>query len=349
MSTENKIITEEKICKYSPGMLCLLWNLFAMIAFCVTFVLSIIILDGGGNDTMGILLLIASILYVCVIGPIFFCGLKILSPNEALVLTLFGKYVGTLKGAGFYQVNPFCVAVNPASESANYSSQIGAPEKPVKVVTSTELALGVSAVPKKKKISLKAMTLNNDMQKINDQLGNPIMIGIVVIWKVTNTAMAVFNVDNFKEFLSIQCDAALRNIVRLYPYDVGNCEANEGADEKSLRGSSDEVALRLKNEIQEKVKIAGLEITEARITNLSYAPEIASAMLQRQQASAVVDARHMIVDGAVGMVEMALARLNDANIVNLDEERKAAMVSNLLVVLCGNRDAQPIVNSGSLY
>ena len=188
------------------------------------------------------------------------------------------------------------------------------------------------------------MTLNNDKQKINDQLGNPIIIGIVVIWRVVNTAKAVFNVDNYTEYLSIQCDSALRNIVRLYPYDVSN-EDNE----KSLRGSSQEVADKLKIEIQSKVEIAGLEILEARITNLAYAPEIAAVMLQRQQASAIIDARQMIVEGAVGMVEMALSKLNENDIVHLDEERKAAMVSNLLVVLCGNRDAQPIINSGSLY
>jgi len=188
------------------------------------------------------------------------------------------------------------------------------------------------------------MTLNNDKQKINDQLGNPIIIGIVVIWRVINTAKAVFNVDNYKEFLSIQCDSALRNIIRLYPYD------NPGKDnEESLRGSSLEVAEKLRNEIQSKVDVAGLEIIEARITHLSYSEEIAAAMLQRQQASAIIDARKLIVEGAVGMVEMALARLSEHETVHLDEERKASMVSNLLVVLCGNRDAQPVVNSGSLY
>jgi regulator of protease activity HflC (stomatin/prohibitin superfamily) len=188
------------------------------------------------------------------------------------------------------------------------------------------------------------MTLNNSLQKINDQLGNPIIIGIVVIWRVVNTAMAVFNVDNFKEFLSIQCDSALRNIVRLYPYDVSGDD-----EEKTLRSSSQEIAEKLKAEIQAKTALAGLEIVEARITHLAYAPEIAAAMLQRQQASAVIDARQMIVEGAVGMVEMALEKLSKREIVHLDEERKAAMVSNLLVVLCGNRDAQPVVNSGSLY
>jgi regulator of protease activity HflC (stomatin/prohibitin superfamily) len=196
----------------------------------------------------------------------------------------------------------------------------------------------------KKTISLKAMTLNNNKQKVNDELGNPVEIGIVVIWRVINTAKAVFGVDNYKAYLSIQCDSALRNIARLYPYDVA-----AGGEEKTLRGSSQEVADRLKEEIQSRVEVAGIAIMEARITHLAYAPEIAAAMLQRQQASAIIDARKMIVEGAVSMVEMALDKLNEKDIVKLDEERKAAMVSNLLVVLCGNKDAQPIVNSGSLY
>ncbi len=202
------------------------------------------------------------------------------------------------------------------------------------------------------KISLKIMTLNNNRQKINDCLGNPVEIGIAVTWRVVDTAKAVFNVDNYKEFLSLKCDSALRSVVRVYPYDVapGVDTTGDGvADEGSLRGSSEIVAAKIRDEIQKNVTEAGLEIVEARITYLAYAPEIAAVMLQRQQASAIIDARKMIVDGAVGMVEMALDRLNQGGLVNLDEERKAAMVSNLLVVLCGNHDAQPVVNSGSLY
>lgn len=173
-----------------------------------------------------------------------------------------------------------------------------------------------------------------------------------MIWRVTDTAKAVFNVDNYKEYLSLQCDSALRNVVRVYPYDVAPNVDTTGdgvADEGSLRGSSEVVAARIRDEIQKNVAEAGIEVVEARITYLTYAPEIAAVMLQRQQASAIIDARKMIVDGAVGMVEMALDRLNENKVVELDDERKAAMVSNLLVVLCGNRDAQPVVNSGSLY
>ncbi|MEA4890168.1 MAG: SPFH domain-containing protein [Clostridiaceae bacterium] len=318
----------------------LLLNLLFMIVSVPVFIEGIILAQNTKTAVWGALLIIISSVYFLIAGPILFGGLKVLKPNEALVLTLFGKYYGTLKGEGFFFVNPFVTAVNPAARtqiSAAMAAQQNAGES--KSTTQT-----VSAASFNKKISLKTMTLNNDKQKINDALGNPIIIGIVVIWKVVNTAKAVFNVDNYIEFLSIQSDAALRNVIRLYPYDVSNDD-----NEKTLRGSSQEVAEKLKTEIQSKVDIAGLEILEARITHLSYAPEIAAAMLQRQQATAIIDARQMIVEGAVGMVEMALAKLNEKAIVQLDEERKAAMVSNLLVVLCGNKDAQPVVNSGSLY
>ncbi len=287
-----------------------------------------------------------------VIGWIPLLGLKVLRPQEALVLTLFGKYVGTLKNDGFYFVNPFCSSVNPAAKTKlNQSGDVDGGTKGAFSFAMKGQNLDSDFVASKK-ISLKIMTLNNNRQKINDCLGNPVEIGIAVMWRVTDTAKAVFNVDNYKEYLSLQCDSALRNIVRLYPYDIAPNVDTTGdgiADEGSLRGSSEVVAARIRDEIQEKVKEAGLEIIEARITYLAYAPEIAAVMLQRQQASAIIDARKMIVDGAVGMVEMALERLNENQVVELDEERKAAMVSNLLVVLCGNHDAQPVVNSGSLY
>ena len=284
-------------------------------------------------------------IWLC-IGWIPFLGLKVLRPQEALVLTLFGKYIGTLKDNGFYYVNPFCTSVNPASKTRlSQSGDVDGGKR-------KESGQSAGAEAGNKKISLKIMTLNNNRQKINDCLGNPVEIGIAVTWRVVDTAKAVFNVDNYKEYLSLQCDSALRNIVRLYPYDVAPNVDTTGdgiADDGSLRGSSEVVASRIREEIQTKVEEAGLEIVEARITYLAYAPEIAAAMLQRQQASAIIDARKMIVDGAVGMVEMALERLNENQVVELDEERKAAMVSNLLVVLCGNHDAQPIVNSGTLY
>ena len=290
---------QEKAMKTINGFLALgIWIVLAAGAIVAPFLVGL-----GGmiiSVCLGILLIVA------------LPGFAIIRPNEAIVLTLFGKYVGTVKGEGFYWYNPFCVPVRH--------------------------------VGRRGKMSLKAMTLDNGQQKINDELGNPIIIGIVVIWRVTNTAKAAFDVDDYEAYLSTQCDSALRSIVRQYPYDGFNNDA-----EKSLQGSSLEVAERLQEEIQSKVEMAGLEILEARITHLAYAPEIASAMLQRQQAAAIIDARAMIVDGAVGMVELALKQLEGSDLVDLDDERKAAMISNLLVVLCANHDAQPIVNSGSLY
>lgn len=290
---------QEKAMKTINGFLALgIWIVLAAGAIVAPFLVGL-----GGmiiSVFLGILLIVA------------LPGFAIIRPNEAIVLTLFGKYVGTVKGEGFYWYNPFCVPVRH--------------------------------VGRRGKMSLKAMTLDNGQQKINDELGNPIIIGIVVIWRVTNTAKAAFDVDDYEAYLSTQCDSALRSIVRQYPYNGFNNDA-----EKSLQGSSLEVAERLQEEIQSKVEMAGLEILEARITHLAYAPEIASAMLQRQQAAAIIDARAMIVDGAVGMVELALKQLEGSDLVDLDDERKAAMISNLLVVLCANHDAQPIVNSGSLY
>ncbi|MGN0367974.1 MAG: SPFH domain-containing protein [Wujia sp.] len=312
----------------------------------VAYALGICAIVIGADESIPMVVLGVLILSL---GWIPLCGLRVLKPNEALVLTLFGKYKGTIKEDGFYFVNPFCSAINPAA-STKLAQSGDAQTQGAGMSISVD---GTTAsVNLSKKISLKAMTLNNGRQKINDCLGNPVEIGIAVIWRVTDTAKAVFNVDNYKEYLSLQCDSALRNIVRIYPYDVASNVDTTGdgvADEGSLRGSAEIVAQRIKEEIQSKVNDAGLEIIEARITYLAYAPEIASVMLQRQQASAIIDARKMIVDGAVGMVEMALERLNEKELVQLDEERKAAMVSNLLVVLCGNHDAQPVVNSGSLY
>ena len=268
------------------------------------------------------------------------------------MLTLFGEYIGTIREPGFYFVNPFCVAVNPAAKTRlGQSGDVDGGDASRRILIAAGAANQQNETVSKK-ISMKAMTLSNARQKVNDVLGNPVEIGVAVIWRVKDTAAAVFNVDNYKEYLSLQCDSAVRDIVKIYPYDVapGVDTTGDGhADDGSLRGSTTVVAGRIRDMIQEKVREAGLEIIEARITYLAYAPEIAAVMLQRQQASAVIDARKMIVDGAVGMVEMALERLKENGTIDLDEERKAAMVSNLLVVLCGNHDAQPVVNSGSLY
>jgi regulator of protease activity HflC (stomatin/prohibitin superfamily) len=332
---------EEKSAARTGGMPVLILAPVLMLAGFIGLIGGAVNLDQNGLSLPGLASVIAGLLALGVIGPLGLAGLKILRPNEALVLTLFGEYHGSLKGPGFFFVNPFASAATPARGEPTTGSVAGDKGQTV-MVGGVSIPTGGAAAAKGKKISLKAMTLNNDKQKVNDSLGNPIIIGIVVVWKVVNTAKAIFSVDNFTEYLSIQCDSALRNIVRLYPYDGEE-------DEKSLRGSSQEIAENLKREIQSKVELAGLEILEARITHLSYAPEIAQAMLLRQQATAVIAARQKIVEGAVGMVEMALQKLAANRIVDLDEERKAAMVSNLLVVLCGNREAQPVVNSGSIY
>ena len=339
---ETKKITK----KNGMGILILVIALYAVAVIGMIFLIDSWFIRGA---------LRAFLIFICAawlfLGWILLIGLKVMKPQEALVLTLFGKYYGTLDEAGFYWVNPFCSAVNPAAGTKlNQSGDVDS-ESPLQVLVKGSTA-SVSTQSMGKKLSLKIMTLNNSRQKINDCLGNPVEIGVAVMWKVIDPVKAVFNVDNYKEYLSLQCDSAVRNIVRIYPYDVapGVDTTGDGiADEGSLRGSSELVAQRIKEEIQCKVNEAGIEIIEARITYLAYAPEIAAVMLQRQQASAIIDARKMIVDGAVGMVEMALERLSENNTVQLDEERKAAMVSNLLVVLCGNKDAQPVVNSGSLY
>ena len=338
---------QEKCLQAKPGMPMLFLSILLYPLGIGLIVLGATLSDAYG--AIGALPIVTGVLLI-IGGSILFFGLKVIRPQEALVLTLFGTYIGTLKQAGFYFVNPFATAVNPAAgtrlgQSADVDSSSG----------SKLVSAGGNVVQTKegsKKISLKVMTLNNSRQKVNDVLGNPVEIAIAVMWRVNDTAKAVFNVDNFKEYLSLQCDSAVRNIVRIYPYDIapGIDTTGDGEpDEGSLRGSSALVAERIRQEIQGKVEEAGLEILEARITYLAYAPEIAAVMLQRQQASAIIDARKMIVDGAVGMVEMALEKLNEKDIVRLDEERKAAMVSNLLVILCGSKDVQPVVNSGSLY
>ena len=340
-----KIYTTKKL-----GMPMLLVIILGLIAATGMILFGFIGEVSGALGALGILLWI--------ILPICIGGLKVLKPQEALVLTLFGKYKGTLKGEGFYFVHPFCTALNPAQftqlgQSGDIAGSGGLLGALTKGNSGKETTAEFDAQMRaSKKISLKVMTLSNSKQKVNDALGNPVEIGVAVMWRVVDTAKAVFDVDNYKEYLSLQADTAVRSVAKVYPYDIAPNVDTTGdgeADDGSLRGSTELVAARIKEEIQKKVETAGLEIIDARITHLAYAPEIAAVMLQRQQAAAVVDARKMIVDGAVGMVEMALDKLNESDMVDLDEERKAAMVSNLLVVLCAGKDAQPVVNSGSLY
>ncbi|WDF81424.1 SPFH domain-containing protein [Mucilaginibacter sp. KACC 22773] len=242
-----------------------------------------------------------------ILGFIFILpGLVIVNPNESKVLTLFGKYVGTVKKDGFFWVNPFTV---------------------------------------KRKVSLRAFNLNGQQLKVNDSIGNPIEIAAVIVWQIKDTASAVFAVENYIQYVNIQSEAAVRHLANSFPYD--NLEDETATI--TLRGGAEQVSLLLEKELNERLDRAGIEVLEARISHLAYAPEIAHSMLQVQQASAIIAARRLIVEGAVGMVEMALNKLSEKNIVELDEEKKAAMVSNLLVVLCGDRSVNPVVNTGTLY
>lgn len=327
----NNVVEKELNPMHGMAMLIIIIaGLLASIALCIV----------SGTNMEGIAFVAAMTAGVigCIVFPILVGGLKIVNPNEALVLTLFGKYYGTIKKDGFFFVNPFSTGFNPTA--GNVMEELAEIAAESKKKGSAKKTASIN-----KKVSTKTMTLNNAQQKVNDVQGNPIIIGSVVIWKVANPTEAVFNVENYFEYLSIQCDSTIRNTARLYPYDT----LENDDDELTLRGSSLEIAEKMKEELQLKTADAGIEILEVRITHLAYAEEIAAAMLKRQQAAATIAAKEQIVEGAVGMVHMALDKLEADDLIVLDDERKAAMVSNLLVVLCGDKDAQPIVNSGSLY
>ncbi|MBQ3291269.1 MAG: SPFH domain-containing protein [Mogibacterium sp.] len=331
---------EQKILNPPSGILMLL------ILICLS-IFSILGFVAGIAGGVFPLIMICILLWIVL--PFMFAGLRSVRPNEALVLTLFGKYYGTINKPGYFFVNPFAKYNNPAYEAQVAQNAVDTSEA---LLEGKGKRSRTSANRVRKTVSLKRSTLDNGTQKVNDALGNPVIIGAVVLWHVEDPTKAVFNVENYTEFLSIQTDSTIRNTARLYPYDVfddGMDDDEGGKAEQTLRGSSQEIADKMKVELAEKVAFAGLVVEEVRITHLSYAEEIAAAMLQRQQASAIIAARTKIVDGAVSMVKMAIDKLNEDDIVVLDEERKAQMVSNLLVVLCGNKDAQPIVNSGSIY
>ncbi len=262
--------------------------------------------EAGSTGSAGLATIgcVVAIILALIFWFVLMFGFFTLQPNMAAVLILFGKYVGTVDQSGFHWANPLLT---------------------------------------KKKVSLRAHNLAGETLKVNDSRGNPIEISLVVVWRVTNTAKAAFDVEDYEDYIRVQSESALRHLAMAYPYDTFENET------LSLRGSVDEISVALEKEVQERAANAGIEVQEARISHLAYASEIAGAMLQRQQADAIVAARQRIVEGAVGMVEMALEKLEAHQTVTLDEERKAAMVSNLLVVLCGEKAAQPIVNAGTLY
>src|ERR1700743_2336171 len=271
------------------------------LAFLLFLILLALTAVGLAFEEIAVAVIIGVINFVLVLP-----GLVIVNPNESKVLTLFGKYVGTVKHDGFFWVNPFTI---------------------------------------KKKVSLRAFNLNGQQLKVNDNVGNPIEIAAVIVWQIKDTAKAVFAVENYIKYVNIQMEEAVRHLANSFPYD--NIEDETATI--TLRGGAEQVSHLLEKELNERLDRAGIEVLEARISHLAYAPEIAHTMLQRQQASAIISARRLIVEGAVGMVEMALAKLSEKKIVELDEERKAAMVSNLLVVLCGDRSVNPVVNTGTLY
>lgn len=336
----NRDIVERELHPANGLAMLFLLVIATILSVCLFFVAAVV---GYISGLLSVILIILGCIG-CVVFPVMLAGLKTVQPNEARVLLLFGKYHGTIKKSGFYFVNPFCESFSPTynAEKGSAAAKSNAAAKEGQTV--------IIPVSARKTISTKTQTLDNGRQKVNDVLGNPIIIGAIVIWQVDDPTKAAFAVENYREYLSIQTDSTIRNIARLYPYDLfDEDEDNDGLKEKTLRGSALEIAESMKTELQKRVEPAGLEVLEVRITHLAYAEEIAAAMLQRQQASAIIAARQKIVDGAVGMVKMAIDKLGEDEVVVLDEERKAAMVSNLLVVLCGNKDAQPIVNSGTIY
>ena len=340
--------TEEKILKPIKGFVALFLIIVFILASIGLMILGGILIDeydsyvlGGVSLGLGILL--------CIASSISFAGLKVINPNEAIVLSLFGKYIGTIYENGFWYVNPFASAIYPQAkiaEAKNARLQAYAGKK-----SQAEVSASEAAIASAKKVSTKVCTFVNGNQKVNDKLGNPVEVSAIVIWKVVNATKAVLNVDYYKEYLSNQTDSTIRNVARLYPYDIIDDEDDEKDEinEKTLRGSATIIAEEMKKELASKVEDAGIEIVEVRLNQIAYAPEIAAAMLQRQQAIAVIAARKKIVEGAVTMVEMALDKLKEDDVVDLDEERKAQMVSNLLVVLCSSKEANPILNAGSIY
>ena len=309
-----------------------------VVASIVTLVLFIQAADNGAPE--GQIFLRLGLFVVLVTAAVFlFTGLFTLQPNESRVLILFGSYKGTVRTPGFHFANPFYARSRGKARSKS-SDSAG-----VAAVEASKRLLGMANLPTK--ISLRAHNFESHTLKVNDKRGNPVEIAAVVVWRVADTAQAVFDVEEFESYVAVQAESAVRSIASHYAYDQG--ADGDDAEEVTLRNGGDEVALELTRELQDRLDVAGIEVMETRLTHLAYAPEIASAMLRRQQAEAVIAARNKIVQGAVSMVEMALNELEEKAVIKLDEERRAAMVSNLLVVLCGTSEAAPVINTGTLY
>ena len=337
MNTESLTLNRERIVKVQNGWLMLPLTIVFFLASVATLVYSIA--AGVRAEGHPIWMLFVLSLMLIPASIVLFVGFFTLQPNEARVLILFGAYNGTVRDAGFHWGNPFY---------SNGPSQVGAVARAIEsrrnretgnAPPSTGGAKGLSRF----KVSLRARNFNSDILKVNDQRGNPIEIGAVVVWRVQDTAQAIFDVEDFQNYVRVQSESALRHLASGYAYDHG--EENE----VTLRSGVDEVSQALKVELQARLEKAGVQIEEARLTHLAYAPEIAQTMLRRQQAEAVIAARRKIVHGAVSMVDMALKELAEKHVVQLDDERRAAMVSNLMVVLCGESEVHPVVNTGTLY
>lgn len=336
-------MTSEKLIKAKSGWAMLAITVLVFVASCAGLVWSIVLLasaDEAGLEApafAGPLMFVGFLLLA--LGFILSSGFIALQPGEAKVCLLFGNYIGTIRESGFYWANPF------------YSRKMGEPgpneevaeEGGKKGALAVKAASGIST-----KVSLRARTHNGERIKVNDKQGNPIEIATVVVWRVSDTAKALFDVDNYISYVAMQTETALRHVASIYAYD--HMEDDDAANTSiTLRSNIEEVSNSLKEELGLRLAPAGVEVDDARLTHLAYAPEIAPAMLRRQQAEAIIAARKKIVEGAVSMVDMALSELSDGGIVDFDEDRKATMASNLMVVLCGESEAQPVLNTGSLY
>jgi regulator of protease activity HflC (stomatin/prohibitin superfamily) len=333
MANEEALLNRERTVRVQNGWIMLVLLIGLLIGDISLFIHSI----AEGERTHGepLLGLLLGCIFSLVVLIILMTGFFTLQPNEARVLILFGKYRGTVRESGFHWGNPF-YSNGPAVNATGEPSQGETQRK--------QIGRGRTRVTvTRNKISLRARTINVEKLKVNDKRGNPIEIGAVMVWRVQDTAQAVFDVDSYEKYVETQSESALRHLASEYAYDHG--EENES----TLRSNATEVSAALRKELEERLTRAGIAVEEARLTHLAYAPEIAQAMLRRQQAEAIIAARQKIVQGAVSMVEMALHDLAEKHVVELDDERKAAMVSNLMVVLCGESEVHPVVNAGTLY
>ena len=333
MPVSSRSATPERRIEASSGWSMLFFNFLLLVIG-----ISLVVWSAAGAQTVTPVV-VGALLELITIFMVF--GYFTLQPNEARVLILFGAYKGTVRDSGFHWANPFYARSRGNMSAKNQQSSEPRPRNRIALQASRVGFLGTQSLTTK--LSLRAQNFNSDTLKVNDKRGNPVEIGAVIIWRVENTAQAVFDVEDCGSFVEMQSESAIRSVASRYAYDHGQ------EHELTLRGGADEVALALKEELQLRLVKAGVVVEEARLTHLAYAPEIAQAMLRRQQAESVIAARQIIVQNAVTMVQMALRELDERNVVTLDDERKAAMVNNLLVVLCGTPEATPVLNTGTLY